>query len=129
MGRDIVSARDLAEFLRKRFLEPRNEPDPWNHAFGYGRRICPGRYLADDSLYITISRLLAAFNITRVLDQNGKPLDIEIRMTPGVISRPVDFPYNISPRSKKHEELVRVAESELPPQKSDAVHLEKGFLG
>ncbi|KAG5990599.1 hypothetical protein E4U54_004071, partial [Claviceps lovelessii] len=62
---DPATYPNPSEFDPSRFMEPRNEPDPEDHVFGYGRRICPGRHLADDTLYLTISRLIAAFNLTR----------------------------------------------------------------
>ncbi|KAG6038113.1 hypothetical protein E4U41_004535 [Claviceps citrina] len=112
-----------SEFDPARFLEPRNEPDPSDHVFGYGRRICPGRYLADDTLYLTISRIIAAFNVTKKLDEQGKPLEIKIGATAGLISHPVPFPYNIAPRSAKHAELIRATEIDHPWEESDSVHL------
>lgn len=112
-------------FDPERFLEPRNEPDPANHAFGYGRRICPGRHLADDSLFLTISRLLAAFDIQKAVDSQGRTLEAKVGMTPGLISHPAKFPYRIEPRSAKHAELVRSSEVDYPWDESDAVYLEE----
>jgi len=34
------------------------EPNPRNFIFGYGRRICPGRFVADNALFITIAQSL-----------------------------------------------------------------------
>ena len=34
-------------------------------AFGYGRRVCPGRYLAEITLFIVVASLLSVFNIER----------------------------------------------------------------
>lgn len=119
---------DPETFEPERFLPPREEPDPAEHAFGYGRRICPGRHLADDNLYLTIARLLAAFDVGRALDARGRPLDAGIGMTPGLISHPRPFPYSIRPRSAAHAALVRAAEVEYPWEESDAVLLEKGHF-
>lgn len=33
--------------------------------YGFGRRLCPGIYLAEQSLYIVISRILWAFDIQK----------------------------------------------------------------
>ena len=33
--------------------------------FGYGKRICPGRHLADATLFIVIASLLSVFNIKK----------------------------------------------------------------
>ncbi|PSR75209.1 hypothetical protein PHLCEN_2v9250 [Hermanssonia centrifuga] len=43
-------------------------------AFGCGRRICPGQHLAYNSLFITISTLLWAFDIGQTTDYNGSPI-------------------------------------------------------
>lgn len=112
-----------SEFNPERFLEPRNEPDPWDHVFGYGRRICPGRYLADEALFLTISRLIATFDVTKKVDEQGRPLDVKIGATPGLISHPTPFPYSISPRSAKHADLIRATEIDHPWEESDSARL------
>ncbi|KAF8831798.1 hypothetical protein HHX47_DHR1001178 [Lentinula edodes] len=38
-------------------------PDPRKFAFGYGRRVCPGQLLADDTVFISIVTILALFDI------------------------------------------------------------------
>lgn len=43
-------------------------------AFGYGRRVCPGRFMARDSIWITIACILAAFNIQPAKDSEGQPV-------------------------------------------------------
>ncbi|KAJ3539528.1 hypothetical protein NM208_g5454 [Fusarium decemcellulare] len=115
-------------FDPERFLEPRNEPDPANHTFGYGRRICPGRYLADDNLFLTLSRLLATFHIGKAVDGQGKEIDVKMEATPGLITHPVSFPYSIKPRSARHAELIRSTETEYPWEESDVGHLEEDHL-
>jgi hypothetical protein len=117
-----------ASFDPERYLEPRNEPDPATEAFGYGRRICPGRFLADESLFLTISRLLAVFDITKAVDENGKEIDPKIKVTPGLLGRPLDFPYCIKPRSAKSVGLIRTIEVEHPWEKGDACLLTGSFL-
>ncbi|KAK7404065.1 CMRF35-like molecule 2 [Neonectria punicea] len=118
---------DPSSFDPDRYLEPRNEPDPANEAFGYGRRICPGRFLADESLFITISRLLAAFDIRKAVDKQGNEIDPQIKTTPGLISHLLDFPYSIKPRNAKYVDLIRSIEVEHPWEKSDASLLQGDF--
>lgn len=61
------------DFRPERFLET---SDPrlkdFDLPFGFGRRSCPGIHLALNSLFINISRILWAFDIKPVLDENGK---------------------------------------------------------
>lgn len=44
------------------------EPDA---AFGFGRRICPGRYMAYESIWTNIACILAVFNISKAKDAGG----------------------------------------------------------
>lgn len=111
-----------------RYLEPRNEPDPLNDAFGFGRRVCPGRYLATESLYLTIARLLAAFTIEKAVDENGKPIDVEFKHTPGLVDHPQKFSYNIRPRNEKYASLIRQVERDHPWEESDAANLEGDLI-
>lgn len=43
-------------------------------AFGFGRRICPGRHLALEEVWLTIVSMLAVYEISPVKDEDGKPL-------------------------------------------------------
>jgi hypothetical protein len=116
---DPQTYQDPHRFSPERFLEPRNEPEPIE-SFGWGRRICPGRYISNDNLFITVARLLAIFNITKATDENGEPIEPKLKYTPGIVSHPEKFPYAIAVRSQKHEELIRSAEADYPWGKSDA---------
>ncbi|EFZ04142.2 Cytochrome P450 CYP620C3 [Metarhizium robertsii ARSEF 23] len=117
---DPQTYSDPSAFDPDRYLEPRNEPDPASEAFGYGRRICPGRYLADESLFLTISRLLAVFDINKAVDKRGEEIVPEINITPGLIGHPREFPYIIKPRSAKHVDLIRSIEVDHPWEEGDA---------
>lgn len=117
-----------SSFDPSRFLQPRDEPDPAKHAFGWGRRICPGRFLSMESLYITISRFLAVFDITRAVDGEGRELEIRVEHTAGLISHPTPYPYAIKARSAAHEELIRSIEIDHPWETSDAQYLDVDTL-
>lgn len=54
-------------------LDP-NVPDPSHAAFGFGRRICPGRFMAYQSVWLTLASLLCAFHIERSKDGRGVPI-------------------------------------------------------
>ncbi|KAH7253445.1 cytochrome P450 [Fusarium solani] len=110
-------------FKPERFLPDEGKeiaPDPHTFVFGFGRRICPGRILADNSLYLNIAQSLAVFDITRD-DQVAQP---EIWFTPGVVSHPEPFKATIMPRSPHHEKLIRSIEKVFPWEESDAGILE-----
>ncbi|KAF5313818.1 hypothetical protein D9619_013039 [Psilocybe cf. subviscida] len=76
-------------------------------AFGFGRRICPGRFMSDNTLFSIVSSTLHAFNITPSLDEKGAPAKLSVKMTSGLISYPEPFTVNIKPRSTSAETLVR----------------------
>lgn len=111
---------DPESFNPERFLGPKPEPDPSIAVFGHGRRICPGRYLADQSMFLTISRLLATFDIIKAVDQNGKEIIPKLEATPGLITHPVDFAFDVRPRSEEHVRRVRAFEVEFPWDKGDS---------
>ncbi|KAI0697653.1 cytochrome P450 [Cerioporus squamosus] len=71
-------------FLKDGQIDP-TVRDPFNYAFGYGRRVCPGRHFAEASLFINTASLLHVFDITPPLDEDGKPITIEPAMTDGII--------------------------------------------
>ncbi|PGH04426.1 hypothetical protein AJ79_07082 [Helicocarpus griseus UAMH5409] len=100
MFHDPNNFKDPMEFKPERFLGLKPERDPHTLAFGFGRRACPGRVVADTNLYLTIAQALAAFNIS-------KAKDFEPEFLPGVVSHPAPFEVNIEARSKKYEEMVQ----------------------
>ena len=43
-------------------------------AFGYGRRICPGRFMGRATDWIAIASILSAFDISRALGELGQEI-------------------------------------------------------
>ncbi|EOA83066.1 uncharacterized protein SETTUDRAFT_155669 [Exserohilum turcica Et28A] len=97
---DPSTYRDPFIFRPERFLGPEAELDPRGHVFGYGRRICPGKYMAERALKITIASTLAVFSI----EKEG---EMETTFCPGLLSHPSPFKCSIRARSGVHEEVVR----------------------
>ncbi|KAL2845285.1 cytochrome P450 [Aspergillus pseudoustus] len=103
---------DSESFDPDRFLAPRNEPDPSSDAFGYGRRICAGRYFADESLYLHIVQSLAVFTIKKAVGPDGEEIEVDdVKPKPGVLTYPTDFTCRVVPRSEAHERLIRGLEA------------------
>lgn len=100
-------------------------PDPSNVSFGFGRRVCPGRLVADISLFLTIAHTLALFNITKPVKEDGQEAEPTIDFTPGIISHPEDFECVFSPRSPEHRELIVEFEKTHPFEKGDAPYLKE----
>ncbi|KAG8420630.1 hypothetical protein J3459_010888 [Metarhizium acridum] len=111
---------DPDSFDPARYLAPRDEPDPAKVVFGFGRRVCPGRYLVDATLFLTIAQFLAVFDISKALDDEGKEIEPVVASRLGLIDHPAPFPYKITPRSAKHASLIRSNEMGFPGKESDA---------
>ncbi|KAI0674497.1 CyP450 monooxygenase [Trametes maxima] len=98
------------EFLPERFLKDgKLNPDvldPGEFAFGYGRRVCPGRHFAEASLFLIVSSVLHTLSVTAPLDDTGNPVKLEGKMTSGVISYPEPFECVIKPRAPWAEALI-----------------------
>lgn len=59
--------------------------DPSVAAFGFGRRICPGRFLALEALWLAIVSVLAVFDIVRAVDDEGKEIIPDGEYLSGVV--------------------------------------------
>ncbi|KAI0631054.1 CyP450 monooxygenase [Trametes polyzona] len=112
MAKDEKAYPRPDEFLPERFLKADGtlDPsvrDPQKYAFGFGRRICPGRHFADASLFIIVSSVLHAFDIAPPLDAHGEPIKLERKVTADLLlSYPEPFQCRITPRSPRAEALI-----------------------
>jgi len=63
-------------FKPERFINPdgslRDDPVVTS-LFGFGKRICPGRHLADATIFIVIASLLSVFDIKKAVGTEGGP--------------------------------------------------------
>ncbi|KAF9810829.1 hypothetical protein IEO21_06777 [Rhodonia placenta] len=78
---------DPFEVRPERYLSPNPaiNPDPRTFAFGYGRRACPGKMLAEDSLFIIVVRVLSTMTIERAQGADGLPVNRPAEYTSGAI--------------------------------------------
>lgn len=110
MNHDVNVYENATEFIPERFLTPRggtlNPAHTRNgtHAFGFGRRICPGMNIAVNTLFINISMLLWAFDFTQLSD--ASPPTTENFVDTGVVVRPLPFKCAITPRSDRCSAFV-----------------------
>ncbi|EXJ76403.1 uncharacterized protein A1O5_00911 [Cladophialophora psammophila CBS 110553] len=84
---DPARYQDPFEFRPERYL---NHPlkagayaggDPFardHFGFGAGRRICPGMHLAENSLFITLAKIIWAFDIRPPLDAEGREETVDV---------------------------------------------------
>ncbi|KAH0847599.1 putative Cytochrome P450 oxidoreductase [Fonsecaea pedrosoi] len=76
--------------------------------FGAGRRVCPGSHVADRTLFITMARLLWAFEFHHKLDAQGVPILVERdALTEGLVVGPAPFQCTIKPRSEDKVDIIR----------------------
>ena len=90
-----IFGEDADQFRPERHLNEHGEliPGPIETyqsgyvSFGFGRRICLGRDLATDSLFIDAARILWAANLEKARDDKGKevPVDVETMVDAGVV--------------------------------------------
>lgn len=100
--------RFLDEALAQRAKSPTSlsrKPHPaksGHSSFGWGRRICPGANLAENSLYIALAKILWAFDVRPT---KGVQYDV-FDYTEGFNIRPKAFQCEITVRSEAHREVL-----------------------
>ncbi|KIJ14852.1 hypothetical protein PAXINDRAFT_78324 [Paxillus involutus ATCC 200175] len=100
---------DPEEFIPERFLPTETReacPDPSRVVWGFGRRICPGRHLADTSLWMTMASLLWAFDFEKPKDARGNIIEPNVTYGSDIVSVPSEFSCQILPRSRDVASLI-----------------------
>ncbi|KAF8338413.1 cytochrome P450 [Amanita rubescens] len=96
------------DFDPNRFLPSDNQRkaqmDPRKLVFGYGRRVCPGkeRSFAEVLVYLSITGILATFNISKEVQEDGLEITPKLEFTTGITSHPKPFICRIQPRRAFH---------------------------
>ncbi|KAF9223381.1 CyP450 monooxygenase [Gyrodon lividus] len=119
---------DPMRFMPERYIDADGQltNDLAEQQFGFGRRICVGKYLAEASVWIAMVSILAHFNIGKAKDDQGHDIDVIPEFTPGVIMfvhcflgaqlpsihfrhvrHPKPYPFSITPRSPRNAKLVQ----------------------
>ncbi|KAJ7927763.1 cytochrome P450 [Mycena leptocephala] len=96
---------DPKSFFPERFLPKpagKGEPHFSNVAFGFGRRICSGQCVADNSVWIAIASILASSNISNAVDEDGNVIVPESKLTDGLATRKT----LVSPRPSGAKALI-----------------------
>ncbi|KAG8783566.1 hypothetical protein FRC12_019588 [Ceratobasidium sp. 428] len=93
-------------FMPERYLTDSPNPDPVPCAFGYGRRMCPGSHVAQQTMWLAVSNTLAHFSISKSKDENGVEVTSSETYTNDIISHPVPFECSIKPH-EGHEAWIR----------------------
>ncbi|KAG6896383.1 hypothetical protein C0992_008664 [Termitomyces sp. T32_za158] len=97
--------------------------DPQAYVYGFGRRACPGRELANANIFLLMSMMLTVFNLTKAVDTDGNEITPEWSFGPGTVSHPQTFPFKIEPRSTDAEALIAniFKDHPLPPTNADDI--------
>ncbi|KAA8642384.1 uncharacterized protein ATNIH1004_011328 [Aspergillus tanneri] len=96
MNHDETIFDDPSRFNQVRYLQNPSLPVS---AFGFGRRLCPGHYLAHGSLHIVISRLVWAYDMFSDENQPGEP------------ANPTFFNARFSVRSVDRQQIIEKEKS------------------
>ncbi|KAF8147599.1 cytochrome P450 [Mycena galopus ATCC 62051] len=75
-------------FSPERFLDTSRlyKPlSPLEYCFGFGRRICPGRGLAENSIFLLAASIISSFDITPAFDGNGIKIPIDVQYSSGLV--------------------------------------------
>ncbi|KAJ8081660.1 hypothetical protein PM082_007506 [Marasmius tenuissimus] len=106
LDEDVYSnpkAFDPSRFLPK--PEGKGEPR-FVGAWGFGRRICPGRHFADLVIWHAIVCTLATLEIIPKTDEMGNPKLPEVAFTEGFACEPLPFEFDVLPRSAAAMKLI-----------------------
>jgi cytochrome P450 len=124
---DPAVYHDPMSFRPERFINTpthKAEPDPRTWIFGYGRRICPGKLVADNALFVTVAQTLAVFDVQMPVDEAGRRVVPVAQFEPGIVSHPLPYRAGIKPRSEEHEKRIKKAGEMYPWEESDEKALE-----
>lgn len=107
MVRDPKEFPDAEVFRPERWLVEKPPVHSNKIAFGFGRRICPGRFLAENSIFLAVASILAAFEIGQPIGKDGKPYAPSGSYCAGFVRQPDPFECTFTPRSQKIASLIR----------------------
>ncbi|CAA7271157.1 unnamed protein product [Cyclocybe aegerita] len=112
MSKDEEVFSSPEEFRPERYLDEMKSdskvlPPQSTFFFGFGRRVCPGMHVGQNSLFILAARLLWAFDINRSGDATGESvLPDKDDFIGGLVIRPRPFAYSLDLRSEDRRSLI-----------------------
>ncbi|KAJ4485419.1 cytochrome P450 2 Le.CYP2 [Lentinula aciculospora] len=109
MNRDEEIYSEPDKFMPERHLDTPGGPfTNINNilAFGFGRRVCAGRYMADNTVWLTIASVLATFTLSKAKDGKGNEIDIPEEYTSHMFRHPKPYQSSITPRNQNAKELI-----------------------
>ncbi|KAG2153341.1 cytochrome P450 [Suillus clintonianus] len=113
LSRDESLYPEASRFDPQRHLtaEGKLKDDPLvgHFAFGFGRRICPGRHFAELSLWAAMVSILSTVRITKAKDSEGIDIPVIPEYTAGLAIQPKPFACTITSINSRREEHMRAA--------------------
>lgn len=106
MLQDQAVYKDPTKFNPARYLGPGAESNPEDVVFGFGRRRCPGVAVAQSSIWLSIALTLAAYDVTPLIGEDGKPVLPSLEYQGDIVRHPYPFKCKITPRSEKMRRLI-----------------------
>lgn len=129
---ESVYGPDANDFNPDRYLNNPDLPEP-EAVFGFGRRICPGRFMARESVWLAVASILATLKIEKAVDDQGKEIEPVDDHMSGIVAcvpshshslsyvvlklslyrryrYPLPFKCNVKPRSLTAEKLIMATE-------------------
>ncbi|KAI9441898.1 cytochrome P450 [Lactarius indigo] len=107
-----VFGSNAADFDPSRYLDKKGQVktqmggrEEGHVSFGFGRRVCPGRYVAEGTLAIDFATLLWAMRFERPEGSQGR-LDVRTLVQSGLTAHPVPFECKMVPRFTEAEALL-----------------------
>ncbi|KAG1815893.1 cytochrome P450 [Suillus variegatus] len=109
MARNPDKYPNPTRFIPERYMSKVTVEEPSTHSptsddisfvFGFGRRICVGRHVADASLFAAVVNILTVFQLERAPGWNVEPDAEGVEWTGGLTMHPV-FPCIFTPRHTK----------------------------
>jgi len=79
---------DPFTFKPERFIGPDVDPRvpaAVDYAFGFGRRVCPGRWMAHSFVWIVVASVLSSFRIEKPV-RDGRVIEPTGAMSPGILA-------------------------------------------
>jgi cytochrome P450 len=79
---------DPFTFKPERFIGPDVDPRvpaAVDYAFGFGRRVCPGRWMAHSFVWIVVASVLSSFRIEKVV-RDGVVIEPTGAYSPGILA-------------------------------------------
>ncbi|KAA1476007.1 cytochrome P450 [Dentipellis sp. KUC8613] len=106
---DPAKYPDPTSFRPERFLQEDGtlNDDDIPMIFGFGRRVCPGKFIADSSVWLAVASLLAVYNLSPAQDEHGHDIPVKEAVVDGLTSRPLPFECSIKPRDSIAEALIK----------------------